>query len=281
MSTRRHRIVHRTTMSYGDDVVASHNELRMIPVNEPGQTTVEARVRVRPHSFSHHYTDHWGTQVMAVEVQVPHRVLEIEASSIVERSELPAEAQTSGWEALTDPTTCDRLSEFLNIGPRSRPPADLEEIAREARDEPTPRAAARFVVEKVHERMEYSKGATKVFENAADAWERGKGVCQDFAHITIGALRSIGVPTRYVSGYVALESELQRGQTCPGESHAWIEVWDGAWLPYDPTNLTPVNLDYVVVGRGRNYDDVAPFRGMYAGPELSELDVEITFTRLS
>ena len=106
-------------------------------------------------------------------------------------------------------------------------------------------------------------------------------MCQDFAHITLAALRCIGIPSRYVSGYVASEPDLERGQSCPGESHAWIEIWDGAWMPYDPTNLAPVGLDHVVVGRGRDYDDVAPFRGMYAGPELSELDVEITFTRVS
>ena len=75
MSSRRHRIVHRTTMRYDGEVTAAHNELRMIPVSEPGQTTLEARVRVRPLTWSNVYEDHWGTQVMSMESQTPHEVL--------------------------------------------------------------------------------------------------------------------------------------------------------------------------------------------------------------
>lgn len=281
MSTRRHRIVHRTVIRYDGEVAASHNELRMAPLTEPGQTTLDARIRVRPHTWSTVYTDHWGSSVMAVESQGSHETLEIEASSTVERSELVAEATASGWDALTDEQTCDRLSELLTCTPRTTPSEDLARIAEEARDEPTPRAAAQAISTKVHERMTYAKGATEVSATAEQAWAEGQGVCQDFAHITLAALRAVGIPARYVSGYVASDPDLTRGQSCPGESHAWIEIWDGAWLPYDPTNLAPVGLDHVVVGRGRDYDDVAPFRGMYAGPELSELDVEITFTRVS
>lgn len=66
----------------------------------------------------------------------------------------------------------------------------------------------------------------------------------------------------------------------PGRNHAWIELWDGGWHPLDPTNLSPVGLDHVVIGRGRDYDDVSPFRGMFVGPEVTELDIEITFTRI-
>lgn len=281
MITRRHRIVHRTTMRYESEVVTSHNELRMTPLSEPGQATLEARVRVRPHTWSHVYTDHWGTSVMAVECQSPHTVLEIEATSTVERSERPAEVQDSGWDALADESTCDLLSELLAQTSRTEPSLEVRQIAESVRDEPTPRAAAMALSAKVNEHMTYAKGATEVSGTGADAWEKGQGVCQDFAHISLGALRAIGIPARYVSGYVADESELDRGQSCSGASHAWIEVWDGAWLPLDPTNLTQVGLDHVVVGRGRDYDDVSPLRGMYVGPEPSELDVEITFTRIS
>ena len=281
MSARRHRITHKTVMRYDGDVVASHNELRMTPLSEPGQTTLEARIRVRPHSWSNVYTDHWGTSVMAVESQGAHDTLEIEATSTVERSETVAEAAGTGWDALANEQTIDALSELITQTPRTTTSEELTAIAQAAREKPTPRAAAQAISTQVHERMTYAKGVTEVSDTAVDAWSKGQGVCQDFAHITLAALRCIGIPARYVSGYVAREADLQRGESCPGDSHAWIEIWDGAWLPYDPTNLTPVGLDHVVVGRGRDYDDVAPFRGMYAGPEVSELDVEITFTRVS
>ncbi len=281
MSARRHRIVHRTTLGYAGEVLSSHNELRMTPVSEPGQFTLEARVRVRPHTWSNVYTDHWGSSVMAVETQIPHQTLEIEATATVERSELPVEATDIGWGALADEGTCDRLSELLAQTARTTPSDELVALAETLRDEPTPRAAAMALSQRVNEHMTYTKGATQVSDTGADAWAKAKGVCQDYAHVTIGALRAIGIPARYVSGYVGPEAELERGQSAPGASHAWIEIWDGAWLPLDPTNLRPVGLDHVVVGRGRDYDDVSPFRGMYAGPEVGSLDVEITFTRMS
>lgn len=281
MSSRRHRIVHRTTMRYAGEVTAAHNELRMIPVSEPGQATLEARVRVRPLTWSHVYEDHWGTQVMAMESQVPHEVLEIEATSTVERSELPVEAEATGWDAVREDETVDRLSEYLAQTGRTEPPAEVLAIAESFADEPTPRAAARALVQRLHDELTYERGITGWQATAADVWERRGGVCQDFAHLTLGALRAIGVPARYVSGYLTAEDTVvERGATVAARNHAWIELWDGGWHPLDPTNLSLVGLDHVVIGRGRDYDDVSPFRGMFVGPEVSELDIEITYTRI-
>lgn len=282
MSTRRYRIVHRTTMRYEGEVSTSHNELRMIPVNEPGQATLEARVRVRPLTWSNVYEDHWGTQVMAMEAQTPHDVLEIEAMSMVERSEAPGEAEDSGWSAVRAQDAQDRLSEFLAQTSRTAPPREVAELAARVADEPTPRAAAFALAGWVHEALVHEPGITGWQATAAEVWEQRRGVCQDFAHITLGGLRSIGIPARYVSGYVTDDvAELERGRTASAQNHAWIELWDGAWHPLDPTNPGSVGLDHVVLGRGRDYDDVSPFRGMFVGPPLEELELEITFTRLS
>lgn len=280
MSSRRHRIVHRTTMRYAGEVTAAHNELRMIPVTEPGQATLEARVRVRPLTWSHVYEDHWGTQVMAMESQAPHEVLEIEATSTVERSEVEPYAE-GDWAMVRDETTRDRLSEFLAQTPRTTPPEDLAEVAARAADEPTPRAAALAIADRVHTALTYEQGITGWQSTAAEAWAHRRGVCQDFAHLTLGALRSVGIPGRYVSGYVPERAgEIEAGLSVPAQNHAWVELWDGDWYPLDPTNPAPVGLEHVVVGRGRDYDDVAPFRGMFVGPVVSDLELEITYTRL-
>lgn len=268
-------------MRYRGEVSDSHNELRMIPVSEDGQATLEARIKVRPLTWSNAYTDHWGTQVMAMESQTQHEVLDIEATSLVELSDVPPAPTSVGWEALADDAATDRLCEFLQITPRTTPSRDLTELAVAARSAPTPREAAIAVAEQVHGRMVYQRGITGVQATAADAWGHGKGVCQDFAHVTLAGLRAIGIPSRYVSGYTAGGSEIALGETVRGDSHAWVEFWDGAWQPLDPTNLTPVGADYVVVGRGRDYDDVSPFRGMYVGPSVAELVVEVDVTRLS
>ena len=284
MNSRRHRIVHRTTMRYAGEVTASHNELRMIPVNEPGQATLEARVRVRPLTWSHPYEDHWGTQVMAMESHTPHEELEIEATSTVERSEVPGHAEAPGWEVVRDETARDRMSEFLEQTPRTQPPLEVADLAARCAGEPTPRAAAHAFAARIHEALTYERGITGWQATAADVWEHRRGVCQDFAHLTLGGLRSLGIPARYVSGYITVvpsgEGPVERGSTVAGENHAWVELWDGGWFPLDPTNLSPVGLDHVVIGRGRDYDDVSPFRGMFVGPAVTDLDIEIVYTRL-
>lgn len=281
MSSRRHRIIHRTTMRYDGEVTASHNELRMIPVTEPGQATLDARVRVRPLTWSNVYEDHWGTQVMAMESQTPHTVLEIEATSTVERSEVPIHADASGWDVVREETTVDRLSEFLAQTTRTAPPPQVRALAQEFAHEPTPRAAASAFARRIHEELTYEGGVTGWQSTAADVWERRGGVCQDFAHLALGGLRDLGIPVRYVSGYLSVDdADITRGTTVPARSHAWIEVWDGGWHPLDPTNTGSVGLDHVVVGRGRDYDDVSPFRGMFVGPKITDLDLDITYTRV-
>lgn len=281
MSSRRHRIVHRTVMRYDGEVTTSHNELRMIPVSEPGQATLEARVRVRPLTWSHVYEDHWGTQVMAMESQTPHEVLEIEATSTVERSEVPIEVDAVGWHAVRDATTVDRLSEFLAQTNRTAPPQEVIALAEQFADAPTPRAAAMSLAQEIHRALTYQQGITGWQSTASEVWETRGGVCQDFAHLMLGGLRVIGIPARYVSGYLTVEdAEIERGTTVPARNHAWIELWDGGWHALDPTNLVPVGLDHVVIGRGRDYDDVSPFRGMFVGPEVTDLELEITYTRL-
>ena len=281
MSSRRYRIVHHTTMRYDGEVSTSHNELRMTPVNEPGQATLEARVRVRPLTWSHVYEDSWGTQVMAMEAQSPHSVLEIEATSMVERSEMPVHAEAAGWAAVRAESTQDRLSEFIAQTPRTAPPEEVAALSAAVADEPTPRAAALALSGRVHELLTYEPGITGWQSTAAEVWSQRRGVCQDFAHVLLGGLRSIGLPARYVSGYVpAAAGEIERGQSAPARNHAWVEMWDGGWHPLDPTNPGSVGLDHVVLGRGRDYDDVSPFRGMFVGPGLADLDIAITYTRL-
>ena len=281
MSTRRYRIVHRTTMRYEGEVSASHNELRMTPVTEPGQATLDARVRVRPVTWSHVYDDHWGTQVMAMEAQTPHRELEIEATSTVERSDASGRAASVGWEGVRSEVSQDRLSEYLAQTPRTAPPQDVVDLAEEAAQEATPYAAAVALAGSIHDALTYEPGITGWQSTAAHVWSHRSGVCQDFAHVTLGGLRAIGVPARYVSGYVTADSaEIERGSSAPARNHAWVEVWDGDWHPVDPTNPGTVGLDHVIIGRGRDYDDVSPFRGMFVGPPLEELDLEITYTRL-
>jgi transglutaminase-like putative cysteine protease len=111
-------------------------------------------------------------------------------------------------------------------------------------------------------------------------WQTKQGVCQDFAHLTLGALRSLGIPARYVSGYLHPRPDAALGETVEGQSHAWVEWWAGEWVPYDSTHSGPIGEDHVLVARGRDYGDVSPLTGVYAGAAASELFVTVEVTRL-
>lgn len=134
--------------------------------------------------------------------------------------------------------------------------------------------------ELVDRRITYLPGVTSVKTTAEEVWAAGAGVCQDLSHLLIGALRSAGVPTRYVSGYLMAELDCELDQPTSGESHAWIEYWVGSWVGLDPTNAGDVGNDHVVVGHGRDYSDVAPLRGIFTGGPAVDMFVDVSVTRL-
>jgi transglutaminase-like putative cysteine protease len=130
-------------------------------------------------------------------------------------------------------------------------------------------------------RMQYVRGATLVSSTAQEAWDESKGVCQDLTHVTIALLRSAGIPSRYVSGYLHSDPDAAVGETILGESHAWVEYFQGEWRGVDPTNGGDVGLRHVTVAKGREYGDVPPLKGIYHGDPSSALGVVVEVTRLS
>lgn len=144
-----------------------------------------------------------------------------------------------------------------------------------------PHEAAVAVSALVADRVSYLPGATSVNTSAAEAWEQGAGVCQDITHLTVALLRGVGLPARYVSGYLHPERDAELHRAVAGESHAWIEYWAGDWCGYDPTNRTRADESHVVVGRGRDYDDVTPHKGIYRGVPGGPPEVTVEFTRVA
>lgn len=106
-------------------------------------------------------------------------------------------------------------------------------------------------------------------------------MCQDFTHVALGLLRARGIPARYVSGYLHPSSKAEPGQSVAGQSHAWIEAWVGDWMPFDPTNGSPVGERHVVVGRARDYADLPPLNGIFHGGPAKSLGVSVELTRLA
>jgi transglutaminase-like putative cysteine protease len=278
---KRLRIRHRTGFQYDGEVSTSYNEARMLPQSSDGQLVLYSDLDIQPVSNVHGYVDYWGTRVSSFELLTAHRELALTATSLVEVRPRPHDEHGVSWHDLRElvelRTDC---VEQLGHTTRTRPPAEVVEIATAiARDASTPCEAALAIATEIGERIEYMPGVTGVTTTAAEAWEQKKGVCQDITHLTLGALRSVGIPARYVSGYLHPVPDAEIGQTVAGESHAWVEWFCGGWRGFDPTNLIEIGDRHVTVGRGRDYSDVAPLRGVYAGPFGSQLFVTVEITR--
>ena len=279
--TRRLRIRHITRVSYAQAAVSSHNEVRMTPLTLPGQTTLDARVLVNPSTATWSYWDYWGTQVTGFDLMEPHEDLTITASSLVETAPPGPLPAAPGWAEVAERTANSRLLEYAAPTPRTTVPEELLERARAVARGLDPHEAAVAVSHMVADQVSYIPGATSVNTSPAEAWEQGAGVCQDIAQLTAGLLRGLGLPTRYVSGYLHPERDAELHRPVAGQSHAWVEYWAGDWTGYDPTNRTRADESHVVVGRGRDYDDVTPHKGVYRGVAGGPPEVTVEFTRVA
>ncbi|QHC59851.1 transglutaminase family protein [Rathayibacter sp. VKM Ac-2760] len=278
----RLRITHTTGFTYRGDVVASYNEARMLPASSDGQLVLSSNLVIRPVTSAHSYTDYWGTRVSSFDVLDPHQELSLTATSLVEIRPKAHPDHPVGWEQLADQVqTRTEYVEQLKQTTRTAPPEDLVALARGLADAAEgPCDAALSIAETIGREMTYRQGVTGVHSTATESWTVREGVCQDITHIVLGALRSAGIPARYVSGYLHPKPNAAIGETVVGESHAWVEWFcGGAWRGYDPTNLIDIGDRHVIVGRGRDYNDIAPLRGVYAGPHSSKLFVRVEITR--
>jgi transglutaminase-like putative cysteine protease len=276
----RLRIKHVTGFTYDGTAHASYNEARMTPLTVPGQNTLFSQIECNPGATTWRYRDYWGTQVTVFDLQRPHQQLKVTASSLVETTDRFAVTTPAPWETLRAESTVDTMLEYLT--PTELTTVDSELVATAA-DLSTGSAAeaAHTIADWVRANVEYQPGSTGVRTSALQAWELRKGVCQDIAQLTAGMLRSVGIPARYVSGYLYPRSDAEVGDTVAGQSHAWVEWWTGEWTGFDPTNGSPVGKRHVLVARGRDYADVTPLKGVYHGAPSTDLGVTVEITRLA
>src|ERR1700712_3585751 len=277
----RMRVIHATGYAYKSPVTASFNEARLTPRSDSRQNVVLNRVETVPATRSYRYVDYWGTAVTTFDLHAPHTELEVTSSSIVETDKDEAPKEKLGWEEVRSAAVIDRYDEYLAPSlytPSSRRMARVGEGIAKYHD---PQQAILEAANWVHNELSYVPGTTGVHSSGLDALREGKGVCQDFAHLTLLLLRSMGIPSRYVSGYLHPNAEAKVGDTIDGQSHAWIQAWTGGWWNYDPTNDADINEQYISVGVGRDYSDVSPLKGVYSGEGSTDLDVVVEITRLA
>lgn len=283
MPGRRLRIQHRTGYRYASSVVSSFNEVRMTPLDDDGQVLIAHELRVEPRAAVLVYTDYWGARVESFDTHEPHDVLEVIATSTVDTAGGYIKPPGATWEDLATEKVQDRWCEYLGVTSfvdDARLDDTRAGLVEQLRAEKSPARAISLCNEMVRDRISYNANSTTVSTTASEAWATGSGVCQDYTHAMLSLLRSSGIPARYVSGYLHTEEEAVE-QTVRGESHAWVEVWNGGWEGLDPTNDRIVGSAHVLVARGRDYADVPPLKGIYAGGASQGLGVDVDITQLS
>jgi transglutaminase-like putative cysteine protease len=277
----RIRVVHSTGYRYSAPVTQSYNEVRLTPRSDSRQNVIVTRVETVPATRAYRFNDYWGTAVTAFDLHAPHTELEVVCTSVVETADPGPIHREASWAEVTDEKVADRYTESLEFSDYVPADRGLAKLATSMRRNLKPADAALAACKWVHESLRYQPGTTGVHTSALEAWQAGEGVCQDYAHLTLALLRQMGIPGRYVSGYLLPDADIEVKQTVQGESHAWVEAWTGGWWGYDPTNDLEIGHRHVWVAVGRDYADVAPLKGVYTGGEAEALEVSVDMTRLA
>jgi transglutaminase-like putative cysteine protease len=271
-----YEVTHRTEYHYESDVSHSYGQLHVLPREFPGQRCRSASVKILPKPEDYRERiDFFGNRVSFLAIHARHRKLSVTATSVVEVDDRPAADPAPEchrpWEDVRDvlrTASADRIDagQFSLDSPLV---AASERFADYAAGSFTPGrdflAAVRDLAHRIHTEFTYKPGATSVTTPVAEAFDLREGVCQDFAHLTIACLRSIGLPARYVSGYLETDPPPGRPKLRGADaSHAWVAVLvpEFGWLEVDPTNDQLASNRYVVTAYGRDYSDVPPLSGV-------------------
>lgn len=285
-------IRHVTTYRYDTAVAAARCTLRLMPSDGDGQRVLERGIDVAPRPTSIlERTDFFGTRVATVAIGTPHRELRITAVSRVDVDRGPVPDRSPPWEemreqAFASPALGPRAPAHFLYPSRLVPlyaPATAYAAASFTPGRPII-DAARELMRRFRDDFTYDPEATAVSTPLADVFDSRGGVCQDFAHVMIAALRGLGLPAAYVSGYIRTLAPPGAARLVGADaSHAWVSAWCGeavGWLDFDPTNAILAGDDHIVIGRGRDYADVSPIDGviMASGGQTLSVSVDVTPT---
>jgi len=284
---QRYDIAYRTMIHYDDVVRGSQNEMRACPLSDAYQQLIAYRVATHPAARIFSYHDYWGTRADTFGVREPHVSLEITAEATVETVPRPLVTVSPRLAELERPSFKDAYIEYLGPSEHTEWNGDVsaaaERIAAVTGDDVVGIVLAlhRFV----HTSLEYTPGATYIGVDVNEVLAQAKGVCQDYAHLAVALCRSVGIPARYVSGYFFAHDDATGadvdGDQVRVQTHAWFEaaVPDWGWLALDPTNAQQVGQRHIAIGHGRDYDDVPPVRGVYAGVARPSTDALVEMRR--
>ena len=283
-----YRVIHRTLYEYAAPVTASHHVARLEPRATAAQQRGEFLLDILPHPAVRKVReDYFGNRLCFFSIQETHQRLEITTTSrvTVNARELPAPENTPAWEEVVnlfrDPVSPEVVEpyQFVFDSPQVRASAELFDYARASFGKGAPLlASAADLTRRIFEDFKFDPKATTVATPLEEVWEKRRGVCQDFAHLGIACLRSLGLPARYVSGYLRTRPPVGQPRRIGADaSHAWFGVFcpGPGWVDFDPTNNVQPGEEHIIVACGRDFSDVSPVAGILTGGGKHDVQVSV------
>lgn len=287
-------ISHRTLYEYAAPVAVSHHVARLEPRVTSAQIPETFSLKIFPQPVLRKArADYFGNHLCFFSVQENHHRLEITASSRVSirAQKSPASESSPPWEQVarlfTDPVAPEVIEpyQFVFDSPQVRASFELADYARESFKKETPLlAGALDLTRRIFQDFKYDSKATTIATPLEEVLEKRRGVCQDFAHLGIACLRSLGLPARYVSGYLRTRPPEGKERLVGADaSHAWFSIFcpRHGWNDFDPTNNLQVSREHITVAYGRDFGDVSPVAGILTGGGQHEVKVSVDVREVS
>ena len=286
----QYRLSHRTTYTYASSVDSAHHIAHLRARSFPGQKVRSIGIVTHPlPALAVQHVDHFGNLIDIYRIDQPHQRFDIEVQADIEVKfpDPPPAKETPAWEEVRKtlggagfPAAIE-ASEFVYDSPLVPIDAALRDYGAQSLTADRPiLEAARELTTRIKDDFDYHPGATDISTPLHEVFEGKAGVCQDFAHVMIAALRSHGIAAGYVSGYIRTVSSKEEAALRGADaSHAWVAVWCGqktGWVHLDPTNDLVASQDHVAIAWGRDFSDVSPLRGVILGGGRHAYSVAVT-----
>ncbi len=292
MSRIEYQVVHETIYTYAWQVANGQHYARLTPRNTVLQEVLWSALEFNPSPAEIcKLRDYFGNHCHIALIQTPHDSLHVTATALVrvQPLELTEEHCLQAWESALPPSIytpepLDVADMRLATAMTPNLPESLQMVRRFFTPQRPWLDAMLDLTRCINTEFAYDPDATDIDTPLSEVFAAKRGVCQDFAHLMLSCLRSLELPARYVSGYILNEPAPGEEKLVGGDaSHAWVEAWlpEAGWIGFDPTNGKLANIEFVTIGWGRDYNDIAPLRGIVLGGGEHDLDVRVTVTRIS
>lgn len=284
----RYEVSHVTEYVYSQPVSISHHLLHLTPRLSDHQTTHRNALVIEPApAVSEDNIDYFGNPTTFMIVQKPHETLTIRAKNMigVEIAPAPEPGATTPWDQIADQVRADTSKPMLDIAqysfvsPFTASGQEVDAYASPSFPPGRPvLEAALELTSRIFRDFTYDGSATDVSTPVDEAMRLKRGVCQDFAHLQIACLRKLGLPARYVSGYLLTHPPLGQEKLVGADaSHAWLSIWcpGHGWVDLDPTNNLIPRDEHITLAWGRDYGDVSPVNGVMVGGGEHQVNVSV------